>query len=45
MRTDEKERYLDKLFFLGVYVVIFCCLLQSGWAGRRRGDTSFADSG
>lgn len=33
MRMDEKERYLDKLFFLGVYIGIFMLLISNrlGW--------------
>ncbi len=45
MRMDEKECYLDKLFFLGMYVGIFSHLFQTGWVGRQRGDTSFAGCG
>lgn len=34
MRMDEKECYLDKLFFLGIYVGIFATYFK--WSGSAK---------
>lgn len=45
MSMDEKECYLDKLFFLGICEGISCPLFYTDWVGTERGDTLFTDCG